>query len=174
IDLLDVTIIHMDTIFLGNSLTRWLQASLVFAAILVLFLLTRTVFRKKAKHSPKPNLPTTLLSQLLLPTALIAAIWIASRFLEMSATVGAWVRILLIALLTTEAGRWADLAVDQWTDLQIAKLPDEDYTRRTSLRGITIIARILIWLVVVLVILESIPNFDIASIIASLGLGGIA
>ncbi len=169
-----VTIIRMDTIFLGNSLTRWLQASLVFAAILVLFLLTRTVFRKKAKHSTKPNLITTLLSQLMLPTALIAAIWIASRFLEMSATVGAWLRILLIALLTIQAGRWADLAVDHWTDLQIAKLPDEDYSRRTSLRGITIIARILIWLVVNLVILESIPNFDIASIIASLGLGGIA
>lgn len=174
IDLLDVTIFRMDTIFLGNSLSRWLQASLIFAGILILFLLVRTIFRNKAQHNPKPNLPTTLLSQLMLPAALIASIWIASRFLEISAPVSGLLRISLIALLTIQAGRWADLGVDHWTEIQFAKLPDDDYTRRTTLRGIAIIARILIWLVVVLVIIQSIPNFDIAGIITSLGIGGIA
>ena len=174
IDLLDVTIYCMDTIFLGNALERWLQAFLIFTVILVLTLLLRTIFRNKAKHNPNPKLLTRLLSQLMLPAVAISGIWIASRFLEISAPVNAWLRILLIALLTIQAGRWADLAVDHWTDQQFSKLPDDDYNRRTSLRGITIIARILIWLVVVLVILQSIPNFDIASIIASLGLGGIA
>jgi hypothetical protein len=164
----------MDTIFLGNSLSRWLQALLIFALTLVLFLLVRTVFRNKARHDANPKLLTRLLSQLILPAALIVAAWIASRFLEISAPVGAFLRILLIALLTVQAGRWADLGVDHWTDLQFAKLPDNDYNRRTSLRGIAIIARIAIWLVVVLVIIQSIPNFDIAGIITSLGIGGIA
>ena len=164
----------MDTIFLGNSLSRWLQTLLAFAVTLVFLLVLRTIFRNKARHTPNPNLLTTLLSQLMLPAALIAAIWIASRFLEISAPVSGLLRILLIALLAVQAGRWADLGVDHWTDLQFAKLPDDDYTRRTSLRGIAIIARILIWLVVVLVVIQSIPNFDIAGIITSLGIGGIA
>lgn len=164
----------MDTIFLGNSLSRWLQASLAFVAAMVLFLILRTIFRNKAQHNPNPNLLTTLLSQLMLPAILIIAVWFASRFLEISAPVNALLRILLIALLSVQAGRWADLAVEHWNTLQNARLPDDDYSRRTSLRGIAIIARILIWLVVVLVILQSIPNFDIAGIIASLGLGGIA
>lgn len=174
IALLDVTILRMNTIFLGNPLNRWLQALAVFAVAAVFFLILRTIFRKKAQHSPNSNLLTTLLSQLMLPAILIAAIWIASRFLAISEPVGTLLRILLIGFLAIQAGRWADLAVDHWNTLQNAKLPDDDYTGRTSLRGIAIIARILIWLVVVLVILQSIPNFDIAGIIASLGLGGIA
>ena len=164
----------MNTIFLGNSLARWLQALLIFAVTLVLFLLVRTVFRRKAQRDTNPKLLTRLLSQIMLPAALIVAAWIASRFLEISAPVSGLLRILRIALLTVQAGRWADLGVDHWTDLQFAKLPDDDYNRRTSLRGMAIIARILIWLVVALVILQSIPNFEITAIIASLGLGGIA
>jgi len=174
IDLLDVTILRMDTIFLGNSLGRWLQASLAFTVTVVLLVILRTVFRNKTRHNPNPNLLTTLLSQLMLPAILITAVWIASRFLDISAPVNAFLRISLISLIAIQAGRWADLAVDHWNAQQNAKLPDDDYTRRTSLRGIAIIARVLIWMVVVLVILQSIPNFDIAAIIASLGLGGIA
>lgn len=164
----------MDTVFLGNTLLRWLQALLVLAVILTALLLLRSIFRKKAGNEANPNLLTRLISQLMLPTALIAAIWISSRFLEISAPVSALLRILLIALFTIQVGRWANLSLDHWIDQQFAKLPGDDYSRRTSLRGIAIIVRILIWLVVALVILESIPNFDIASIITSLGVGGIA
>ena len=170
----DVTINRMDTVFLGNTLLRWLKALLVLAVILTVLLLLRTVFRKKAGNEANPNLLTRLISQLMLPTALIAAIWISSRFLEISAPVSTLLRILLIALFTIQVGRWANLSLDHWIDQQFAKLPGDDYSRRTSLRGIAIIVRILIWLVVALVILESIPNFDIASIITSLGVGGIA
>jgi len=94
IDLLAVTIKYMDTVFLGNTLLRWLQALLVLAVILTVLLLLRTVFRKKAGNEANPNLLTRLLSQLMLPTALIAAIWISSRFLEISALVSALLRIL--------------------------------------------------------------------------------
>ena len=164
----------MDTIFLGNSLLRWLQALLVFTGTLVILLVLRALIRKKIRHETHPKLLTTLVSQLMLPAALIAAIWIAFRFLEISESVSTWLRILLIALFTIQAGRWADLAIEHWADQQIEKLPDDDYTRRSTLRGIAIIARIAIWLVVVLVIIQSIPNFDIAGIITSLGIGGIA
>jgi len=94
IDLLAVTINYMDTVFLGNTLLRWLQALLVLAVILTVLLLLRTIFRKKAVKEATPNLLTRLLSQLMLPTALIAAIWISSRFLEISALVSAFLRIL--------------------------------------------------------------------------------
>ena len=172
--LLPVTIYRMDTIFLGNSLSRWLQALLTFMGTLIILLVVRAVFRKIAQRTPKPNFVITLISQLILPAILIVAAWISSHFLEISAPVSSLLRILLIALLAIQAGRWADLAVEHWNTLQNAKLLDDDLARRTSLRGIAIIARILIWLVVVLVVLQSIPNFDIAGIIASLGLGGIA
>lgn len=174
IDLLDVTIYCMDTIFLGNSLLHWLKAMLVFAVVLFLLFLVRAFCRKRIKQNPNPKLLPVLLSQIILPTALIAAVWLASQLLVLSEPVRTLLRVLLIALLTIQIGRWADLGVSHWTDKQIEKLPDDDYTRRTSLRGIAIIARILIWLVAVLVIIESIPNFDIAGIITSLGIGGIA
>lgn len=174
IDLLDVTIYCMDTIFLNNSVLHWLKAMLVFGAVLFLLFIVRAFCRKKIKQNPEPKLLTRLLSQIILPTALITAIWIASRLLEISESVSTLLRVLLIALLTFQIGRWIDLGISHWTDQQLEKIPDEDYTRRTSLRGIAIIARILIWLAAVLIIIESIPNFDIAGIITSLGIGGIA
>jgi small-conductance mechanosensitive channel len=164
----------MDTIFLGNSLLHWLKTMVVFAVVLFLLFLLRTYCRNKVRQNPNPKLLTRLLSQIILPTALITAIWLASRLLEISEPINTLLRVLLIALLTVQIGRWADLGVSHWIDRQIEKLPDDDYTRRTSLRGIAIIARILVWLVAVLVIIQSIPNFDIAGIITSLGIGGIA
>jgi len=165
---------RMDTIFLGNPLDRWLQALLAGVILFIVLFALRLFFRKKAAQSPNPNILTLLLSQLMLLTAVMTAIWFAVRFLETSDSVSELVRIFWIAALAIQSGRWADFSIEHWTTQQISKLPDDDYTRRTSLRGIVIIARVLIWLVVVLVILQSIPNFDIASIIASLGLGGIA
>jgi len=164
----------MDTIFLGNSVLHWLKALVVFAVALLLLFLLRTFCRKKVKQNPNPKLLTRLLSQIILPTALITAIWLASRLLQVPEPVRTLLRVLLIALLTVQIGRWADLGLSHWVDQQIEKLPDDDYNRRSSLRGIAFIARILIWLVAVLVIIESIPNFDIAGIITSLGIGGIA
>jgi small-conductance mechanosensitive channel len=172
--MLDVTIYYMETIFLNNSLLHWLKAMLVFAVVLFLLFLVRAFCRKKVKQNSNPKLLTRLLSQIILPTALMAAIWLASHLLEISEPVSNLLKTFLIALLTIQIGRWADLAVNHWTELQIEKLPDDDYTRRTSLRGIAIIARILIWLAAVLVIIQSIPNFDITGIITSLGIGGIA
>lgn len=164
----------MDIIVFGNPLSRWLQAALAFAITLVLLLAVRAVIRKNVRHNPNSKLLTTILSQLMLPAILVIAVWIACLFLEVSASVSAFLRVLLIAILSIQAGRWADLALEHWSTQQNTRLSDDDYNRRTSLRGITIIARVLIWLVVVIVILQSIPNFDIAGIIASLGLGGIA
>lgn len=164
----------MDTIFLNNSFLHWLQALLVFGVVLFLLFIVRAFCRKKIKQNPEPKLLTRLLSQIILPSALISAIWLASRLLEISEPINTLLRVLLIALLTIQIGRWIDLGISHWTDQQIEKIPDDDYTRRTSLRGFAIIARILIWLAAVLVIIESIPNFDIAGIITSLGIGGIA
>lgn len=163
----------METVFLNNSLPRWLQALAVFTLVLLLLLLVRAGFRKKTHGTTTPSLILRLLSQLLLPAMIVTAVWIASRFLDLSATVISLLRVLLIAMLAIQAGRWADLGISHWSAQQIAKLPD-DTAHRTSLRGIALIARIIIWFVAALVILQSIPNFDLSGIIASLGLGGIA
>ncbi len=164
----------MTTIFLGATLDRWFQALLAGLSLFILLFALRLFFRKKAAQRANPNLVTQLLSQMMLSAAVVASVWLAARFLQPSASVSALLRVLLIASLTIQIGRWSDSAVEHWVNQQITSIPEDNYSRRTSLRGILFIARVLIWLVAALVILQSIPNFDIASIIASLGLGGIA
>ena len=64
----------METVFLNNSLPRWLQALAVFTLVLLLLLLVRAGFRKKTHGTTTPSLILRLLSQLLLPAMIVTAV----------------------------------------------------------------------------------------------------
>lgn len=164
----------MDQIILGNPLSAWLQALIAFVAVFLVIEILVYISKKLSKKNDKPLLLITLISQLKWFTCFILPLWAASAFLTIPAELTSIFRVFLIATLAIQTGTWLDAFIKLVSNRELDRTPEEDLSKRSSIRGVAIAARVLVWTILILIILESIPNFNIVSVITSLGLGGIA
>lgn len=164
----------METTFFNNPLSAWISAGITALVVgLALFALIWCA-RKRVKKSDTPHFLVQLLSQLRWYACAALAFWAGSSFLTLPANLTPILRVALIVLLALQVGTWLNQLITLRTDRELSKVPLEDLSRRSSIRGIATVLRVLVWTIILLVILESIPNLNIVSIITSLGLGGIA
>jgi len=164
----------VDQIFLGNPLSAWLQAAITFIAVFLVIEILVYISKKLSKKNDKPLLLITLISQLKWFSCIILPLWAASAFLTIPVELTSVFRVILIATLAIQTGAWLDAFIKLISNRELDRTPEEDLSKRSSIRGIAIAARVLVWIILILIILESIPNFNIVSVITSLGLGGIA
>ncbi len=157
-----------------NPISAWVRAGITAFAVWLLLELFAYLGRVQSKKSEFPLLTFRLLSQLKWYTRIALALWVGVLFLTLPDKLLQILRVLLIAILALQAGNWLNHAITFVSERELKNVPAEDLSRRSSIRGIAIVARVAVWLIVVLVILESIPNLNIAGIFTSLGLGGIA
>ena len=164
----------MDKVFFDNPLSAWITTGVTALVVwLVLQILTR-LGKAQVKKSVTPLITMRLLSQLGWYTRLALALWAGSYFLTLPDDLANILRIVLIDIVAIQAGVWLNQLINILTERELNPVPVEDLSRRSSIRGIAMAARVLVWLIILLLILESIPNLNIVGIITSLGLGGIA
>jgi len=165
---------RMDQVFLGNSLAAWTRALIAFLAVAALLEVLVFFSRKQTQKSEKPLLTIRLISQLQWFTRVALPLWAAAAFLSLPPEVEAVLRVLIIAVLAIQAGMCAEKFIALFAERELKSISTDDLSRRSSIRGIVIGARVLLWTIIALIVLESIPSFNIVSIITSLGLSGIA
>lgn len=164
----------MDQVFWNNPVSAWVWAGLTaFLTFLILQFLT-LIGKKQVQKSENPLITMRLLSQLRWYSRVAVALWAGSYFLNFPGELARGLRVLLIAILAIQIGSWLGQFINLISDRELSRVPIEDLSRRSSIRGIAMAARVLVWLIILLVILESIPNLSVVGIITSLGLGGIA
>jgi len=164
----------MDQILNVNPIPAWIKAGVTAFAVWIILELLAYLGRCQSKKKALPLLAFRLLSQLKWYTRVALALWAGTFFLVLPANLQQVLRVLLITILALQAGNWLNHAITFVSDRELKNVPAEDLSRRSSIRGIAIVARAAVWIIVVLIILESIPNLNIAGIFTSLGLGGIA
>lgn len=164
----------MDQLLTNNPIPAWIKAGITAFAVWIILELLAYLGRCQSKKKALPLLAFRLLSQLKWYTRVALALWAGTFFLSLPAILQQVLRVLLITILALQAGNWLNHAITFVSDRELKNVPAEDLSRRSSIRGIAIVARAAVWIIVVLVILESIPNLNIAGIFTSLGLGGIA
>lgn len=164
----------MDQILNVNPIPAWIKAGVTAFAVWIILELLAYLGRCQSKKKALPLLAFRLLSQLKWYTRVALALWAGTFFLVLPANLQQVLRVLLIAILALQAGTWLNHAISFVSERELKNIPAEDLSRRSSIRGIAIVARAAVWIIVVLIILESIPNLNIAGIFTSLGLGGIA
>jgi small-conductance mechanosensitive channel len=85
-----------------------------------------------------------------------------------------WLRPLIIGLAALQVGLWGNaLIAHGLADYQRRHLT-EDAEAVTSVRAAGFLARLLLFTLVVLLVLDNIPGVDVTALIAGLGIGGIA
>ncbi|MCD6344617.1 MAG: mechanosensitive ion channel family protein [Anaerolineae bacterium] len=170
----------MDLIYFGNNVKSWLTALLITALLLLLFNILKTLgLRKLSKLAPQTKTDfddvfVVLLKHTQSYFLWAAALYIGSLSLVFPALLTAWIKILVLSALFIQGGFWGDGLINHWLFRESEKRLKEDAETATTFHALGIAGRILLWTVVGLLVLDNLPNVEINSLIASLGIGGIA
>ncbi len=164
--------------FLNNTLLKWLLAlAIAVFGTLALYIISKILarsFRALAKIIPA-NLAEVVadtVSRTKLIILAIISIYAGSRVLVLPAALANLLRYLAIIMGGVQVGIWASFLT--------AKLVTHSITRRgeeaelVSAAGVvTLLARVVVWSAVLLLILDNL-GFKITTLVAGLGIGGIA
>ncbi|MCS0580210.1 mechanosensitive ion channel family protein [Massilia pinisoli] len=163
--------------FLGNPFEAWVAALAVTlgAAIAMVFVrafvLRRVANVARRTRTRLDDFVTRMLSQTYLLFIVVFAMYAGSTFLELSARQEKFVARIAIAALMLQAAVWGDTGLRAWRD-QFSIGP-VDGERRASSSVLCFISRLLLWVVVTLMILDNF-GINITTLVASLGIGGVA
>jgi len=169
----------LDQIYLGNSLQQWLLAGGFFATALLLLYTIRGLVGRHLSHLAKAsetewdNLLVSLLTRTKTLLLVIIALFIATTPLDVPARPDAVLRSITIIALLVQASIWGSGVIAFWIEHQTKKSEEEGGAMATTANVFGFIARLALYSLVVLLLLDNL-GIDVTALIASLGIGGIA
>jgi small-conductance mechanosensitive channel len=168
-----------DVTFLGNSLIRWAQSLGTALGILAVLWLARRVLsvRLGALAARTTNswddLFVLLVQRTHGATLAVVALWPALGVVEMPASAIEVARVLTVVVGGLQLAIWGNQVIAHVLDARVAQLRQADPASATTLNGMTILARGVLWVVLVLLALDNL-GVNISALVAGLGIGGVA
>ena len=163
----------------GNTVKIWLLALLVMAAtMIVLRLLTGVVlqrlraFAKKTK-TDLDDLVADLLKRIKWFFLLAVALYAATFVLILSEVAKQVISTVTVIVLFTQAAIWGSGLISFWLERYKKRKLEGDAASVTTFSALGFIAKLLLWSVVLLLVLDNL-GVDITTLVAGLGVGGIA
>jgi small-conductance mechanosensitive channel len=104
---------------------------------------------------------------------LILSLYIGLQFVELPETVSRVVRIAVLVVVFLQVGFWGNAVISFWIGREVQRKKAEDPASASAYGVITFFARLVLWLVVILLALDNL-DIEITPLIAGLGIGGIA
>jgi small-conductance mechanosensitive channel len=165
---------------LGNTPQAWL-AGLAIAAVLtvtarlVIYVVIRRLrhLADRTKTSVDDVIVGVLAGTKLVPLAILA-LYAGTSPLELPPRVSVWFGTLAVFALLFQVGIWLDRAIHLLLLSHQKKNQEVDGSRVTTMRVAVVMARIVMFSVILLMALDNVPGLDITTLVAGLGVGGIA
>lgn len=163
----------------GNSLLIWGLGAGVFVVIWVVLTLVRRVLGGKLKRvaDRKEVVALQVADEVVRATKhwflfLIAA-FVGSRFWELSPSVNSAIVTVAVIAFVVQAGLWTASAVLTVIEVKRREELEENRSAVAAMDVLSFVARVVIWTLVVLLILDNL-GVNITALVAGLGVGGIA
>ncbi|MFU8771860.1 MAG: mechanosensitive ion channel family protein, partial [Anaerolineales bacterium] len=99
---------------------------------------------------------------------------LASLGLHLPEEARAAIGVVTVIILLIQAGLWGNGIITYWINRKVQRQMEFDGEKAATMDVFGLIARIILWTVVVLLILDNIPGIQVTTLIASLGITGIA
>jgi len=168
----------MDLVFFNNTVLAWLTALGVAAAVaLALYLIKRVVvhhLRRLATltETRLDDIAVEVLDATRVLVIVIIGLFVGSKLLALPPYVDLVVTRIAIVTGLLQGALWGNGALRAWlTDYYQSR--SDDPGRATSAAAVTFIARMVLWIVILLMILDNL-GVNITTLVASLGIGGVA
>ena len=169
----------MSYTLLNNDLTTWATVlGCALGVALALYLVKRVLISRLGKFAAHTSTFADDLSVKVLaathPLCLLAVgLYIGAQWLALTPRHQALLLNLVIAAVLLQVARWGDAGVHGWLHHYRIKRTAQDAASTTSTAALGFVVRAGIWLVIILMILDNF-GVNITTLIASLGIGGIA
>lgn len=168
----------LDQVFLGNRVLDYAMAiTTLVLGLLFVKLVVRAVLRRFKKIAQKTettfdNLLLKIADRIVLPALYLSCFYVSFKILKVPAGVDGIVNAVELAVVTFFTARLVLMFVGYGVNLYLVK-KKEDITLVRSLEGMLGVVKYLIWAVAVIIYLDNI-GFKVSTIIAGLGIGGVA
>jgi small-conductance mechanosensitive channel len=168
----------MQLVFLNNTVLAWLTAlGIAVGVTLALYVVKRVVVHhlRILAERTETKLDDIAVEALEATRKLVIAImglYAGYTFLDMPASTDLFAKRAAIVAGLLQAALWGNAALRAWIRLYYAERSAEP-GRATSAAAVGFILRLVLWIVIVLMILDNL-GVNITTLVASLGIGGIA
>lgn len=163
----------------GNSAERWLIAlAIVVLVVFGLTLVKRQLLRRlQGLVSRTQNIVDDLLLDLVRhsrwPFFFVLAAYLGSLVLQLSPAWDTNLHRLYFIVFFIQIGLWGNHTIGFFIGHYLQRTREEDPARAAGIALLSFVARVAIWSIVVLVVLDNL-GVEVGSAIAGLGIGGIA
>lgn len=169
----------LNKVCLGNTIQDWFIAFCIFVVLSAFLksvqrIMTRRLSRLAVSTDNKiDDLLVRMIKNTKFFILLVASAYVASCVITLKPAINAlWQKTIILALIL-QGGFWASAAVSFWLGRKIEKNIEQDASSATTITFLGFVARIILWVIVLLLILDNI-GVNITGLIAGLGIGGIA
>ena len=169
----------LDKVYLGNTLQNWMIAVCVLIVVFsVLKIIQRIVISRLSKLAATTDnqiddLVVSMLKQTKFLILLVASAYIASHAITIKPSIAALWQKAVILILIIQGGLWASAGISFALGRTIQKRMDQDASSATTISLLGFIARLMLWVIVLLLVLDNL-GVNITGLVAGLGIGGIA
>ena len=169
----------LDKIYLGNMLQDWLMAVCILMAVFAMLkILQRIAIARLSKLAATTDnqiddLAVAMLRETRFFILLMASAYVASHAVTLKPSIAVLWQKAVMLMLIIQGGLWAAAGVKFWLGLMLQKRMDQDASGATTISLLGFVARLILWVMVLLLILDNL-GVNITGLVAGLGIGGIA
>lgn len=168
-----------EVLVLGNSLLAWAESVALGVGLFLALRLIRGVLSARlgalAQRTSNDwdDLIVLLVRRTGSITLMAVSLWPALALLTVPSAAVETARVITVLVGGWQVARWGNLVITHLVDARVARLKDADPSSATTLNGLTILIRGVLWVVLVLLALDNL-GVDISALVAGLGIGGVA
>lgn len=153
--------------------------AITIISIIVLQLIRGLVARKISALATQTetkldDLVVTLVKRTKIIFILAISIYLGSLPLKMPGNAVIFFRTVAIAITFFQIAFWGNGLITYWAASQVDQPTDQDAATATTMNVVGYVAKVILWSVITILILDNIPGIEVDSLIASLGIGGVA
>jgi small-conductance mechanosensitive channel len=163
----------------GGTVRDWTVALAVALGLMLIFALLRRVVvarlraRAQTTETQIDNFLVDVLEATRAAALLVVALWAGAQWLALPARpAGVLTNIAIVAVLV-QVALWGNRAVLWWIGHTLRSRRDADAAGATTMSVLGFVARVALWSLALLMILDNL-GVDITALVASVGIGGIA
>jgi len=169
----------LDELYLGNTMMQWSWALGIFGAVLVTTLLLKRIAKFQYRRMQRTTevelmeVPLKVISRTTNSFLVIVSAYAALQSLAVTEHLQHITEKVLVIAVCWQVGLWVSTATMAWLDHKRDFKLQQDRATAGSLNIIGVILRVAIWVVVLLLTLDNL-GINITTLVAGLGIGGIA
>jgi len=170
----------LEKVFWGNSVQAWLVAIGVAIVFAVVVRVARSIVGQylsrlaRKTETEFDDWVVEVLGRTKGFVITILAIYVGSHAVALPERLQTWLHSIAVITFLIQIAFWLDAVLVLAINSYQKRYVEDDASRLTTIRSARFIARLILYSIVLMLALDNIPGVEITTLIASLGIGGIA